>query len=219
MWFRDSKTWDGPLRCLDSAASVCFKAFHIQAWLIHYFIPPQKVPVANLFSTARPLIILWVLSINGRLECCMGCRDEGGSSEFWEECEKCLLWDKTRGVPQQMKPKHGERTHAGAGIKNVVGLWLRVGVCVAVPEVQRSCFGISCVADTEETPRSVQPVRRIIFPPTLTCLFSCRGYRLKWRASWVARTLAGGLELDERNDRALCGRWTSQVHVVYVDIF
>lgn len=33
----------------------------------------------------------------------------------------------------------------------------------------------------------------------------------------MARTLAGGLELDERNDWALCGRRTSQVHVVYVD--
>lgn len=49
-----------------------------------------------------------------------------------------------------MKPKRGERTHAGVGIKNVVGLWLRVGVCVAVLGVQRSRFGISCVADTEK---------------------------------------------------------------------
>lgn len=65
MCFRDSKTSDGLLLCMDSAASVCFKAFRIQTWLIHYFIPPQKVPVADLFSTACQLIILWALSING----------------------------------------------------------------------------------------------------------------------------------------------------------
>lgn len=60
----------------------------------------------------------------------MGCRDEGGSSEFWEECEKCpTVRQNTRSTPAD-ETKHGERTHAGAGLKNVVGL--RVCDCVWV---------------------------------------------------------------------------------------
>lgn len=181
MCFRDSETWDGLLRCMDSAASVFFKAFHIQTWLIHYFIPHQKVPVADLFSTAHPLIILWALSINGHsilvgvlhglqgwgwIKRILGGVWKASNCETKHEEYPCR-WNQSivRGLMQEQGSK----------------MWL-VYMCVTAcgclcccpggPEVMFCYFLCS---QHRETPRSVRHVWRIIFPPTLTFLFSCGG--------------------------------------------